>query len=190
MPDRIERLIDQLETGDANARAVAVWSLGRLADERAAASLIAHFRDPDRFVRLECVEALGRLGALAVPALVAALEESDLRPYAASALATLGDERAVEPLIEALQQPSWDYRWEAAEGLGKLRAEAAVGPLLQALQDRDAGVRAMAAWSLGEIGDERARPALEHAGQDEDADAREAARKALVRLMEASAAEA
>lgn len=184
MSDRIARLIDQLQTGDPNARAVAAWTLGRLRDERAVIPLLAHLRDPDRFVRLECQEALGRIGAPAAPAMIAALGEHDIRPYVASVLATLGDERAVDPLIEALQQPAWDYRWEAAEGLGQLKAVAAVGPLLQALQDRDAGVRAIAAWSLGEIGDERALTALQHATQDEDPDVRESARKALNRLQE------
>jgi len=152
-------------------------------------------------VAIVAAEALGRLGAVAVPALIAALEEGETRRYAASALASLGDERAVVPLLEALQQPSWDDRWEAAEGLGKLKARVALEPLLPLLQDPDASVRAIAAWALGEIcrsqaqtpagrsgspGDEtcqgRVRTALERACQDEDAQVRQAARKALERL--------
>ena len=182
MSDRIEGLMDQLQAADSNVRSVAAWTLGRLKDPRAVDVLIAHFRDADPFVRLECVEALGRIGEAAIPALVVALDEGDLRPYAAWALAALGHPQAVAPLIEALQQPAWDFRWQAVEGLGKLKAGAAVGPLLQALQDRDAGVRAMAAWSLGEVGDKRAQPALEHALRDEEEDVRQAAEKSLARL--------
>jgi len=51
------------------------------------------------------------------------------RAAAARALGRLGAQEAVDPLLKALYDPSWEVKAGAAEALGQLKAETAVGPL-------------------------------------------------------------
>ena len=60
-------------------------------------------------------------------------EDWRVRCLAAEALGTLGDPRAIEPLIEALTDEYWDVGSSAAEALWKL-GESAVEPLIGALK--------------------------------------------------------
>ena len=57
-------------------------------------------------VRQLAVEALGKIGGTAVPELVKIVQNkgSSLRVDAIRALAVLGDEKVVEPLLDALQE--------------------------------------------------------------------------------------
>jgi HEAT repeat protein len=79
-----------------------------------------------------------------------------VRMNAALVLGSLGDLRAVEPLIRALSDKRRIVRREAANSLGELKDERAVEPLIKALKDGDSGVRMFSARALGRIGDERA----------------------------------
>jgi HEAT repeat protein len=63
----------------------------------------------------------------------------------------LGDTRAVEPLIAALDDKDSNVRYNAAGELGNLKARQAVERLRKALDDSDAEVRANAAEALGKI---------------------------------------
>jgi HEAT repeat protein len=85
-----------------------------------------------------------------------------VRKSAATALGDLGDERAVEPLIEALQDEDNFVRKMAATACGKLHDRKAVEPLIEALADEDPFVRERAAQALGKIGDSRAVDPLNH----------------------------
>ena len=90
----------------------------------------------------------------------------------------IGDERAVEPLIQALKDKDSDVREVAAEVLVKI-GEPAVEPLIRALKDENQFVRWGAAMALGEIGDKRAVEPLINALKDEDSDVRMEAAEAL-----------
>jgi hypothetical protein len=101
---------------------------------------------------------------------------SQQRAAAAEALGTLGDPRAVQPLIIALQHKSLDlsvfavapkipYRVAAAAALGQLGDVQAVEPLIDVLQNKGVAatalvatgpVQAAAAAALGQLGDPRA----------------------------------
>jgi hypothetical protein len=101
---------------------------------------------------------------------------SQEKTAAAEALGTLGDKRALEPLIAALQHKSLDlsiqsagpkipFRVAAATALGKLGDARAVEPLIAALQNTGVSptisifmypVQAAAAAALGQLGDSRA----------------------------------
>jgi HEAT repeat protein len=83
-------------------------------------------------------------------------EDSSLRGWAASALGEIGDTRAVEPLIAALQDQVPVVREWAAQALGEIGDARAVEPLIAALQDEDPDVRKIAAGALGQIRDARA----------------------------------
>ena len=88
------------------------------------------------------------------------------RRSAISALGRLGDERAVEPLVSALQDEDRYIRREAAKALGELGSPAAIEPLIAALGDPEGYVRRNAITALGVIGDERVIETLKQLLED------------------------
>jgi len=107
----------------------------------------------DLRVRPEAVEALGRIGKPAVPALVTVLKGNDrvARLGAVQALSRIGPSaaEATPALIALLGDP--DVRLEAVRTLG-LIGKPAVPGLVKALDDGDEDVRRGAALTLGHIG--------------------------------------
>ena len=103
-------------------------------------------------------------------------EKKGLRSTAAEALGEMCSERAVEPLIEALE----DDISEAADALGKISDARGVEPLIRALESRKGPVRKAAILALGKIGDARAIPPLVQVSKfDEVVSARKEAVRAL-----------
>jgi HEAT repeat protein len=84
------------------------------------------------------------------------IKHSHVRQWTADILGELGDRRAVQPLIESLQDEAPNVRRSVALALGQLGDGRAVHPLIGCLQDPDAEVCRNAVEALGEIGDERA----------------------------------
>ena len=113
-----------------------------------------------------------------IDGLIKALKDDNLliRKNAAIALKKVGDDRAVEPLIESLRYEKWQdeyvilstVRENSAEALGIIGNKRAVEPLVNALfEDVDEEVRWKAAYALREIGDESAVEPLINALKDE-----------------------
>ena len=126
----------------------------------------------------------------------------------------IGDERAVELLIQALKDEySSSVRWEAAEALDELgyepkndtekayyliarknwdelvkMGEPAVEPLIHALKDEDSGVRREAIKTLVKIGEPAVEPLIQ-ALKDEDSDVRRGAAWALGKIGDERAVE-
>lgn len=71
-------------------------------------------------------------------------ERPEYRWGAADALGRLGDERAVEPLIAAMDDPDPRVRKKAAWALGQLGDMRGQRPLLAAMRDGDEDVREIA----------------------------------------------
>jgi HEAT repeat protein/beta-lactamase regulating signal transducer with metallopeptidase domain len=119
----------------------------------------------------------------AVIALVNALsdDEHEVRLSAVETLGKLRDPRAVQALIQALQQdPDPKVRAMAAWALGEIEDPAAVSALSTALgSDEDEQVRVQAAEALGNIEDVSAIDALGEAAQDPAVEVRRAAVDAL-----------
>jgi HEAT repeat protein len=121
--------------------------------------------------------------------------DEDVRIEAANHLGYCGDERAIEPLIEALKNNSFYkfVRSEAARALGILSNELgdkrAVVPLIEALKDDDRSVRSSAASALEYIGDERAVEPLIEALKDNDEDVRIEAASSLGKIGDERAVE-
>lgn len=69
----------------------------------------------------------------------------------AMALGRIGDRRALQPLIDALEDASLYVRASAAKGLGYLKDGRAALPLKKALKDENAGVREAAAQALEKL---------------------------------------
>jgi HEAT repeat protein len=109
--------------------------------------------------------------------------DAEVRRRAAEVLGRLHDERAVEPLVEALRRDADEgVRGEAARALGLLKAVPAVRALIEALDDLSEEVRPLAAEALGRVGDARAVRPLLGALDGESAGARAAAARALAEL--------
>ncbi len=128
--------------------------------------LVEALGDPLTEVRLAAVNALGRLGGeRSLGPLMGALRRdtsSRVREAAALALAERADARAVEALIERVEDPG---EWSgvcliAMRALRRTHGSRAVAALMGRLQAGSVVLRRAAAVSLGEIGEERAVPGL------------------------------
>ena len=102
-----------------------------------------------------------------------------VRAVAAYALGEIGDIRAVEPLIEALEEKDLDLYSTVTIALAEIGDERAVEPLIEALKDDNWYVRQCSARALGIIGDERAVKPLNEALKDDDESVRESVSIAL-----------
>ncbi len=123
--------------------------------------LIHKFCDENPRIREVAIEAIVDVGAVAIPALVAALQNQDIVLCEASITALTKMGKAVEPfLLTELQNNNYAVREAAAEILGNVKSKRAVPYLLQNLHDPESGVKEAAIEGLGEIGDSQANPYL------------------------------
>ena len=140
----------------------------------------------------------------------------EVRGNAALALVDFRDSRAVEPLINALDDKERTVRYwaafalgrlgdgraveplikalsggtgSAAFALGRLGDSRAVGPLIKALGDKEWGMRENAAFGLGQLGDQSAVEPLLKAMSDKDSSVRKATAHALGQLGDSRAVE-
>lgn len=113
-----------------------------------------------------------------IKGLTQALKHPDytIRKEAVQALKQIGDQQAVDALIESLKYENWqdDYivlnsvRSNSAEALGNIGDSKAISYLIQSLdEDPDEEVRAKSAWALGKINTNEAVDALIKALYDE-----------------------
>ena len=105
-------------------------------------------------LRNSAVEALERLGTLAVQALCRHIGDSDhdVRKFVIDILGSIGDAAAVPLLIHALDDPDPNVSASAAENLGKIADPRAVSPLVQALAKSDVWLRYTILEALSRIG--------------------------------------
>ena len=108
---------------------------------------------------------------------------SDVLWKVAETLGNIDNEKAVTPLILALDLSVSNVLWEAAaEPLGKIGNEKAVNALIIALKDSDDYVRRKAAEALVNIDNEKAFDALIIALKDSDYNVRRKVAEALVNI--------
>jgi HEAT repeat protein len=213
-----EPLIDRMKNdSDAYVRAGAIDGLGLLGDTRAVEPLVAlvekEVKKPTVYFALNmpydsAIKALGRLkDPRATEVLTKALykEHYGARQDIAYALGSIGDERAVEPLIAVLKgkhKPSVFLKakikvmglflniWRGMGGtigerdgvayaLGKIGDPRAIEPLIKATRDRDKTVRGEAIDALGNFNDPRVIKTLEKIAQNEMGISGYSAEKAL-----------
>jgi hypothetical protein len=94
-------------------------------------------------------------------------EEELLREEAVAALAEIGDDRVIFPLITALRDVKPHIRRDAAEALGNIGSIKGIKPLMISLADDDRYVREASAEALGHIG-KGALPSLVQGLTNED----------------------
>jgi HEAT repeat protein len=120
----------------------------------------------------------------AVEALVKALDDKDdfVRDFAVKALGNIGDSKALEPLVKALNNDeNMLVRRSAATALGNL-GDAALEPLLQALNKGHFMVRRAAARALGKLNDPKAIDPLTEVLGDSDVYIQNSAVSALTEI--------
>ena len=149
----------------------------------AADGLIRALKDEDPDIQAAAASILGEMRTTAVAPLMDALNDADrfVRLVAARNLGKIGNERAIEALIESLhREPDSEVRATVAEALGYMGSKQVIEPLILAMQDRDEEVRIAAARSLGYIGDKRAIEPLIRGLSDIDDRVRRVALEALM----------
>lgn len=152
-------LLELLDHPSASARAAAATALGLIGSEEAIPALRDAMGDCDSTVATHASLALQRLGdADSEEAACASLMEEmhapdpERRALAARALGGLMHSHAVEPLIEALSDPSAQVRADAAGSLGWVGDERATTPLSAVgFTDPDPYVREVALHAVARL---------------------------------------
>jgi HEAT repeat protein len=129
----------------ALARAIAAFGT-----RRAASTLVEALANED--ARQAALDALPRMGSIALAPLVRASREPALRRPAIEALGRLGDVRATELLVEALDDPDSGVREAALQALARLADERAAPAVARLLADPDVRVRYVAVETIAEVG--------------------------------------
>jgi len=115
-------------------------------------------------VRTSAITALATIGSPAVEGLISTLgnktETETARVNSASVLGTIGDKRAVTPLINTLKDENKNVKAASATSLGTLKDRRALSSLIEALGDSDVVTRTNAAASLGLMADKTATQPL------------------------------
>lgn len=184
----LERVVEALgQTGDQRVVAPLIDLLIRTAGEE---NFFAGLINEPLLHRIE--RALTNLGALAVEPLLPLLQHpaEKVRQTAATALAQIGDPRALDALMFALGDASWYVRQQAALGLGRIGDERAVEALIHALGDKDPLVRRAATEALGNFAPEESLQWLVRMLKDGVYEVRLAAAQALSRLQDPAVVDA
>ena len=119
--------------------------------------LLQKLNDPDPFVRVEVVQALGEIQEVrSFVSVCDSLNDENIyvRAYAAEALGKIGRldiSIALLRLLPGLDDPSPYVRAMMVAALGELQDERAVDSVRECLHDEDESVRKMAAWALNKI---------------------------------------
>ncbi|MDY6877565.1 MAG: HEAT repeat domain-containing protein [Chloroflexota bacterium] len=121
-PAARQLLITALANPDADVRACAAQGLGELQAAEAVDELVCCLSDPSPFVSRIAADGLARIGLLAVPALVTALQEGEVlaRAGAARALSIIQPEEAIPALCAALDDSSAIVTYYAEEALERM----------------------------------------------------------------------
>jgi len=163
-PRAVEAVIRAMRDPAGTVRVCVMASaLGHLQDPRALGALTAAVFDPrNRDLRLCAIQSLGMIGdRAAVPTLIAALTANNTPVAAANAIARLGDERGVLPIIAAAGDPQKQLWMIMA--LGELGSPLAL-PYLQSLDvDQKLSIRQAAQeaqWKIAQLSIDRPVVAL------------------------------
>jgi HEAT repeat protein len=115
-------LVPFLSDPAAEVRQCAALGLAGTADEGAVQPLVQALRDEDSIVGSLAVNALVKIGSLAVPSLIEAVKHGaqSQRIHALRALAEIRDHRAIPVMMQVMQEDSALLQHWAQEGLERL----------------------------------------------------------------------
>lgn len=142
-------------TPDRRVRRAFLIAISLLADERALPLLVEALADPYHDNVKWATRGLVKIGTAAVPTLIeaAASDQARLRRYAVRCLGHLGDPRARETIVAALDDADDDVRRQAAIAIRQFVESAHMEPLKRAARQPTSAAEAVEAllW-LGEPG--------------------------------------
>ena len=139
----INELVRQLRDSNPDVRSGAVEALAKAGNPETVAPLITALQDESESVRGRALQGLKDIGSPTVPLLIVALENPDpqVRRKASCVLDNIGyelkdigDFRAVEPLIDALKDPTSVVRSHSVTALGKIGGPQACPAVISALK--------------------------------------------------------
>lgn len=151
--------LEEIDWGEANLAEEALLETVSLAGE-------------DLHVRRRAVESLGYSSDARIPAVIESAyyhENEKMQVSAIFAMGRTADSRWLPLIIEELENPLAEMRYEAARASGELEAQRSVSHLIRMLgHDPDLEVQEMAIWALGRIGGPAAKSALEECVEGEN----------------------
>ncbi|MDR3689507.1 MAG: HEAT repeat domain-containing protein [Fimbriimonas sp.] len=178
--DLLRPLID-----DPRLVGVVAVALGKLHDQRAVLSLIVQLDSHKGYLASDIAEGLGYLGCrIATSALIRTMNDREARPFAAAALARIGDPASLETLIAFLSTDE-EGRWMAIEWMASFKDPRVFDLLVKCLKE-DWPASAASARALGRYGDPRAIGPLRRAALSEDEETMRDATEAVARLARRS----
>ena len=131
----VQHLISLLDDPSEKVRASAAWALGEIGDASAVESLIKALSDSSRFVVESAKEALIKIGTSAIPHLIKAFKDDNLRKKVLEILSKM--EGVDEHLIRALSDKNKKIRICAAQALAKRGGEHAESAISNALASEE-----------------------------------------------------
>ncbi len=154
----LERYLSELKDPSPEVRSRAAYELSNLGDAKAIHHLIKALSGNDKRVRWRVAYALGDFGEMGFDGAYEALashlkaeKDWNVRRIIVMALRHW-DDRAIKPLVHALEDESKYVRRYAAMTLGLKRSKEAVVPLEMLLEKEESkDVRDYARWALEEI---------------------------------------
>jgi HEAT repeat protein len=154
----VSYLIDILNGDDRFLRRLAAGMLGEIGDAQAIEPLIEILADEEgekEEVPEAASWALAQMGADALPALMAALENlsdnSMKRAYCAEALGKIADPNSISSFVKLLDDSNAQVRIEALLALGKLGDNSAVPKIAERLSDNEFGKYERTVSSVAEL---------------------------------------
>lgn len=182
-PQALPMIVELLKDEDGDVKKNAARALAARATDRQTDVLIHLLDDPTPFVRLQAVQTLGKIKAVAAVAglgrIFATERNFKIRSAIVTALGAIGDQAAVPLLQTSLRDRDSRVRANAVESLEGLLGEAAGSMLRPMLADPDNRTRSNAAKALFRIGDVAVLGDLENMLQDKEPATRISAAYAL-----------
>ena len=182
-PETLPDLVFALADTVPEVRVQAAAALAHIGESRAVKSLLVALDQQDEGSAQRLADALYGFGAAAVEEAARYLTgPGKYRPLVARTLGLIGDIRAEDSLLQALDSTDQALRIRAAAALGRAGTPRAVPYLLELLSDTQWEVRAQAATAVGRRLDQRSVPWLKRALSDEAWWVRHNAAAALVEI--------
>lgn len=163
-------VLDKLENGQGEQRAIAAWALGQIARPRAVPALIGALEDEEFHLRLNACTALAHYGGEEVgAALVRALGDTEEQVVAAAlrGLSRPQFSGAAESIGEVMESGNETLRPLAVKALSEMASLENRAVFERLAGDADPDVRSVAAFTLGRLGDSGAIPTLVGLLEDE-----------------------
>jgi HEAT repeat protein len=176
--------------GDDELSAQALIALVDTKDITVVETLIKALRDENLKVRERVVYVLGQIGdERAVDGLIQAMGDDQINIVAATLFREIDASVSLEPLIKSLKSPDVNRRKGAVCALGNTGGTRAIEALVDALEDEDEGVRAWFPIAFRELGTEGSIEPLIEALRTKDVNGRSAAAQSLAEIPDSRSIE-